>query len=274
MPRPNSHHFIVQGQTAAVANSLGQPWQGDYVFNSGDLVLDLLPNFFLEVGARTHKIRVYEMTDHPIARQMLGYLLVRGGVHALAYAKALEELTGATVSRMLNIPNIPNSAFPETKQWEDQGSHRTLYRFSETDFTNLATVWKGVHPDDGEEVGVEQGPPAGGEQADLPESPEHFAPGYDPGGWRRSLEVDGRKVSICAGRRASIEPAHPTCGLAVPLVIGRASRPRRGVVGRPLSLRLASAAGSPFLRRPATAHATGTPDGRGERPLRSQLRVH
>jgi hypothetical protein len=38
-----------------------------------------------------------------------------------------------------------------------------------------------VHPDDGQEVGVEQGPPAGGEQADFPESPEHFAPGYDPG---------------------------------------------------------------------------------------------
>ena len=68
-----------------------------------------------------------------------------------------------------------------TSSWEDQGSHRTLYRFSEIDFNNLASVWKGVHPDDGEEVGVEQGPPAGGEQADFPESPEHFAPGYDPG---------------------------------------------------------------------------------------------
>ena len=181
MPPPNPHHFIVQGQTAAVANSLGQPWQGDYVFNSGDLVLDLLHNFFLECGARTHKIRVYEMTDHPIARQMLGYLFVRGGVHALAYAKALEELTGATVSKLLNIPNIPNSAFPETKKWEDQGSHRTLYRFSETDFNNLTSVWKGVHPEDGEELGVEQGPPEGGQQADFPEAPEHFVPGYDPG---------------------------------------------------------------------------------------------
>jgi hypothetical protein len=27
------------------------------------------------------------MTDRPIARQMLGYLFVRGGVHALAYAE-------------------------------------------------------------------------------------------------------------------------------------------------------------------------------------------
>jgi len=101
-------------------------------------------------------------------------------------ASALEQLTGATVSKMLNIPNIPNSAFPETKKWEDQGSHRTLYRFSETDFTNLASVWKGVHPEDGEELSVQQGPPEGGAQADFPESPEHFARGTTRVSWRRS----------------------------------------------------------------------------------------
>ena len=46
-----------------MANSQAQPWSGDYVFNSGNLVLDLLHNFFLESGARTHKARVYEMTS-------------------------------------------------------------------------------------------------------------------------------------------------------------------------------------------------------------------
>ena len=68
----NVHHFINNGASALVDNSMGQPWQGDYVFNSGDLVLDLLHNLFLESGARMGKIRVYEMTDHPIARAMLG----------------------------------------------------------------------------------------------------------------------------------------------------------------------------------------------------------
>ncbi len=38
-----------------------------------------------------------------------------------------------------------------------------------------------MHPEDGEELSVQQGPPEGGAQADFPESPEHFAPGYDPG---------------------------------------------------------------------------------------------
>jgi hypothetical protein len=39
------------------ADSLGRPWQGDYIFNSGNLILDLLHNFFLENGARTAKVR-------------------------------------------------------------------------------------------------------------------------------------------------------------------------------------------------------------------------
>ncbi len=192
----NSHHFIVNGQTALVANSMGQPWQGDYVFNSGDLVLDLLHNFFLECGARTHKIRVYEMTDHPIARQMLGYLFVRGGVHALAYAKALEELTGVDVKKMLPIPNLPDADFKEARPFVDRGLHATLYRFSPDDFRDIEKVWTGTHPDDGEEVEVVDGPPEGGPPPDPPEAPEMFAPGYDPG----ELAEIAKKLMDRAGR--------------------------------------------------------------------------
>ena len=52
----------------------------------------------------------------PAAREMLGYLFVRSGVHAAAYAKALEKLTGADVTRMLPIPKIGNEVFPEAKK--------------------------------------------------------------------------------------------------------------------------------------------------------------
>jgi Mn-containing catalase len=177
----NTHHFIVNGGTALVGNSMGQPWQGDYVFSSGDLVLDLLHNFFLESGARLHKIRVYEMTDHPIARRMCGYLLVRGGVHQVAYAKALEQLTGVEVTKMLNIPNIPNSKFPETREHEEAGLHRTLYRFSPDDYRDIDKVWVGTHPEDGEEVTVADGPPEGSPTPEQEEAPDNFVPGYDPG---------------------------------------------------------------------------------------------
>jgi Mn-containing catalase len=144
-------------------------------------VLDLLHNFFLENGARMAKIRVYETTNHPIARRMLGYLFVRGGVHALAYAKALEDLTGVDVKKMLPIPAIPDADFKEARQFTDRGIHGKLYRFCETDFNELGTIWNGTHPLDGTELTVEQGPPetAGG-PADPPEEPAVSSPGLHP----------------------------------------------------------------------------------------------
>ena len=59
VPARNSYHFIASGQTALPMDSMGNPWNGSYVFSSGNLKLDLLHNFFLECGARANKIRVY-----------------------------------------------------------------------------------------------------------------------------------------------------------------------------------------------------------------------
>jgi Mn-containing catalase len=177
----NPHHFINGGMGVLAGDSAGAAWRGDYVFNSGDLVLDLLHNFFLECGARMGKLRVYEMTDNPIARRMLGYLLVRGGVHQLAYAKALEELTGVEVQKMLNIPNVSNTKFPETKDFMDNQGHATLYRFSPNDYRDIDKIWKGSHPEDGATLQVVDGPPEGGPVIAGEPEPAVFAPGYDPG---------------------------------------------------------------------------------------------
>ena len=176
----NPHHFINTGLGALAGDSTGKGWNGDYVFNSGDLVLDLLHNFFLENGARMAKIRVYEMTDHPIARQMLGYLFVRGGVHALAYAKALEELTGVDVKKMLPIPAIPDSAFAEAQPFTNEGLHGKLYRFSPEDFKDLAAIWHGEHPIDGTPLEVVDDIPEGGQQWDPPEEKAVSSPGLNP----------------------------------------------------------------------------------------------
>jgi len=54
----NPHHFLAGGQGALPQNSQGRPWNGDYVFSSGDLVEDLTHNFFLETGARNNKLKV------------------------------------------------------------------------------------------------------------------------------------------------------------------------------------------------------------------------
>jgi Mn-containing catalase len=176
----NPEHFLASGQGAMAVNALGAPWSGDYVFNTGDLVLDMLHNFFLESGARMGKLRVYESSDNPIARALTGYLLVRGGVHQVAYAKALETITGVQVDKMLNIPGISISRIPETRKYTDNGVHRTLYRFSPDDYRDIDKVWRGQHFEDGGELVVRDGPPAGGPVNPGKEEPQVFAPGYHP----------------------------------------------------------------------------------------------
>ncbi len=180
-------HYIASGQTALPVDSRGMPWTGDYVFSSGNLILDLLHNFFLENGARTQKLRVYQMTENPAARMMLGYLFVRGGVHALAYAKALESLTGVQMSKMLPIPNIGNATFPEARKFMEQGSHLKLYRFSPDDYKEAGTIWEGTAPAEytegvggSDQLEFVDAPPSGGDLANLAGIASSFAPNYAP----------------------------------------------------------------------------------------------
>lgn len=173
----NSYFFISTAQTSLPGDSMGRAWTGDNVFSSGNLVLDLLHNFFLECGARTHKMRVYEMTDHPTAREMIGYLLVRGGVHVLAYAKALEVATGVNVKRLIPIPDLSNEHFETARRFEALGLGNKLYTFSPNDYKDIALIWNGQNPLNGLPLEVIQGVPEGAPMFDLPSSPEEFAPG-------------------------------------------------------------------------------------------------
>jgi Mn-containing catalase len=126
----NTQHFIAGGAGALVQDSNGKPWNGDYVFSSGDLIEDLTHNFFLETGARNNKLKVYEMVEHPAARALTGYLLVRGGVHQVAYARAIERLTGADLMKLFPSPRIPTEKIPECQPHIQHGEHLRLYRFS------------------------------------------------------------------------------------------------------------------------------------------------
>jgi Mn-containing catalase len=159
---------------------MGKPWNGDYVFSSGDLVEDLTHNFFLETGARNNKLKVYEMVTHPAARALTGYLLVRGGVHQVAYARALELLTGADLTKMFPTPRIPTDKIPECKPHIKRGEHLKLYRFSPEDYHELAVLFRGLHPETGEDLEVVEGPPEGFLANDLPPQTAVFAPDYAP----------------------------------------------------------------------------------------------
>ena len=176
----NTQQFIAGGHSALPQDSNGRPWTGDNVFASGDLVEDLTHNFFLETAARNNKLRVYEMVDHPAAKALTGYLLVRGGVHQVAYARALENLTGANMTKLFPSPRIPTDKIPECRPHIERGDHKRIYRFSPNDYNEIAAVFNGKHPETGDELEVVDGPPEGAKPADLPPQPQAFAPDYQP----------------------------------------------------------------------------------------------
>ena len=177
----NSYHFIASGQQCLPMDSMGNFWTGANVFCSGNLKLDLLHNFFLECGARGNKMRVYEMTDDPTARALCGFLLVRGGVHIVAYARALEKLTGADIGKLLPIPDISNKKFPEALKHEEKGLHTIMYRWSPEDYRELDKIWNGTHPEDGAELVVQDTIPEGADWPEFDEEPQLASPGgIDP----------------------------------------------------------------------------------------------
>lgn len=175
----NTRHFINSAQSALPMDSMGEFWSGQNVFSSGNMKLDLLHNFFLECGARANKMRVYEMVTDPTARKMVSYLLVRGGLHVVAYAKALETLTGVNVTKLIPTPELSNKAFPETQEFEGIGLHRKLYTFSQEDYQTAGIIWNGKHPEDGSDLEVVFGSPEGYAPPDLDEEPQLNAPGAD-----------------------------------------------------------------------------------------------
>jgi Mn-containing catalase len=133
--------FLSNGGGATPVNSNAQSWNVDMVTTTGNIIIDLLHNFHLECGARLHKLRVYETLTDPTGREVCGYLLVRGSVHAHAYALALKKLTGVEIEKMLPTPNIVLVKIPECQKYLQEGSHRRLYRFSPDDYKEAAGVW-------------------------------------------------------------------------------------------------------------------------------------
>src|SRR4051794_16696495 len=191
----NTQQYIAGGKSALIQDSNAKPWNGDYVTATGDLVEDLTWNFFLETGARNNKLKVYESVEHPAARALTGYLLCRGGVHQVAYARALELLTGADLSKLFPAPRIPTDKIPESRVHLDAGEHTKLYRFSPSDYNELRAVWTGSHPETGDPLEVVEDAPEGFPPVDLPAEPDAFAPDYAP----EEIAEIAKKLRVKAG---------------------------------------------------------------------------
>ncbi len=176
--------FLANGGAALPANSNGASWNMDMVTVTGNVVIDLLHNFHLECGARIHKLRVYETMTEPTGKEVCGYLLVRGSVHAHAYALALKNITGVEIEKMLPTPNIDLSKIPECQKYLNEGSHRRLYTFSPSDYKETAGIWgngeMALPGDPPGELELFDGHPEGGRIHNLMGDTRAFSPDYHP----------------------------------------------------------------------------------------------
>jgi Mn-containing catalase len=176
----NIHHFLVGAQGALPVDSVGNPWVGSYVYNSGNLVLDLLYNLMLESTGRLQKCRIYEMTDNKTARATISYLIVRDQAHEAVYAKALETL-GVNWGKVLPIPKTYAERYPEVKKLLDEGLDRKQFTFGADGLNLMAQIFSGSSPfNDGGQVETVDGMPEGFAIDIAPDRPEEFSPGLTP----------------------------------------------------------------------------------------------
>ena len=163
-------------------DSNGLPWNGTFVTTTGNVIMDMLFNFHLECGARLHKLRVYETMTEPTGREVCGYLLVRGSVHAHAYALVLKKLTGLAIEKMLPVPKIELGRIPECQKYLVEGRHRCSATVP--DYQAMAGIWgngeTALPGDPPGELEVVEGVPDGGSIPDLNGLASAFTPEYAP----------------------------------------------------------------------------------------------
>ncbi|WP_088044269.1 manganese catalase family protein [Bacillus sp. EAC] len=174
----NPHHFIVGAQSSLPVDAGGNPWNGSWVYNHGNLIADLLNNLILESTGVLQKTRIYEMSSNQTLRETLGFLIVRDNAHQNAFAKALETL-GVEWGKLLPVPNYDINKYPECRKFVEMGYHNAQFNFR-LDQSLIGEVFKGKSPSrNGEELKVIE-PPKGFPVPDLPEMPNEHSPGlYD-----------------------------------------------------------------------------------------------
>src|ERR687883_2087223 len=175
---PNIHHFLVAGQSARPVDAAGNPWSASYVYDSGNLVLNMIYNLMLEATGRLQKCRLYEMSNNKAFRATVSYLIVRDLAHEKVFAKALETL-GVSWNKALPVPKLDTSGMPEVKELESRNLHNQQWTFTD-ESSGLSKIFNGSSPfNDGGELeaidGVPQGPPI----PNLPDAPQEFASGLD-----------------------------------------------------------------------------------------------
>lgn len=171
----NSHHYIMGAKASLPEDANGNPWNGNYVYDHGNLIANLLDNVVLESTGVLQKSRIYEMSNSKTLRETIAFLMVRDNAHQNAFAKALETL-GVDWGKIFPVPNYDINKYPECKKYVDMGFHNAQFNFR-LDGTLMGEIFQGQTPSrNGGELQVID-PPAGFPVPVMPEMPNEHAPG-------------------------------------------------------------------------------------------------
>jgi Mn-containing catalase len=189
---PNIHHFLVAGQSSRPVDAAGNPWSASYVYDSGNLVLNMIYNLMLEATGRLQKCRLYQMSNNKAFRATVSYLIVRDLTHEKVFAKALETL-GVQWNKALPIPRIDTAGMKEVKELERKNLHNQMWTFT-NESSGLEDIFKGSSPfDDGGELEVIDGHPEGAKIPFMPDAPQEFASGLDSELRKLTQQVTAKK---------------------------------------------------------------------------------
>ncbi len=168
-------HYLVPAQGAMPVDSAGNPWNGSWVYSSGNLVADLLDDLVLESTGRLQKCRLYEMSSNKTYRETLAFLIVRDTAHQNMFAKALEAL-GVNWGKILPIPDVDISKYPECRKYMERGWHAVQFNFR-LDTTQADQILRGALPSRTPGHIALAPPPEGAPFPPAAEIPTEFSPG-------------------------------------------------------------------------------------------------
>ena len=154
-----------------------------FVTTTGNAIMDMLFNFHLSAVPKSTSCGLETMSE-TTGREVCAYLLVRGSVHAHAYALVLKKLTGVAIEKMLPVPNIDLSRIPESRStWRKVGTAGSTGTAPPTTRRWPASGAPARHALPGDppgELKVVDGVPNGGKIPDLHGMASAFTPEYAP----------------------------------------------------------------------------------------------
>jgi Mn-containing catalase len=154
-------HAIMSGGGAMPADSVGYPWNGNYIVASGNLMADFLSNVQAEAQGRLQAVRMFEMsTDHGV-RDTLSYMIARDTMHQNQWLAAIEELKSDGLE---DFP-VPSN-FPQSQ--EKQEVSYSFWNLSEGTDSQEGRWAKGTAPDGKGEFQYLENPEPQGPEAEAP----------------------------------------------------------------------------------------------------------